>query len=217
MDSEMSTLLVVVLLTLLGAAFCFGGYRLFLLLLPIWGFFAGFWFGGWAVTRFFGGGFLATVGGLVAGLVLGIGLATFSYLFFTVGVALVAGAVAAALASGVLAALGVGAGWLLVLVPVAAGIVVAVLTPLWNLQKYVIILVTAVAGADGLVVAALLLLGQVSLLSLQAGGNMIRPVLQNSPLWVLVGLALAAAGTLVQIRANRHYVFTRDRVVEGWK
>ena len=40
----MSQIMIAALLAaLLGAAFCFEGYRLLLVMLPVWGFFAGFW------------------------------------------------------------------------------------------------------------------------------------------------------------------------------
>lgn len=37
----LSTLFVVLFAVVLGLAFCFAGYRVFLVMLPIWGFFAG--------------------------------------------------------------------------------------------------------------------------------------------------------------------------------
>jgi hypothetical protein len=186
------------------------------MLLPIWGFFVGFWLAGWAVTQLFGHGLLATEGGLVAGLVLGIGLATLSYFSFRVGVVLVAGGFAAALASGALAAVGMGTGSLGAIVPIAVGILVVILALQTNLQKYTIILLTALAGADALVLAAMLLLGQVSLLSLEVRGNLIEPILETSPVWLLVGLVLAVAGVLIQVRFSRHYVYRQNRVMERW-
>ena len=45
---------------LFATAVTFGGYRLFLVLLPIWGFFFGFGLGAQTVQALFGDGFLAT-------------------------------------------------------------------------------------------------------------------------------------------------------------
>ncbi|MGD9093119.1 MAG: hypothetical protein PVF74_09725, partial [Anaerolineales bacterium] len=86
----LTTFLAVLLTALLGLAVCFFGYRLFLVMLPIWGFFAGLWLGAATVMWLFGEGFLATVTGLVVGFVVGLVLAVLSYLFYIVGVALVA-------------------------------------------------------------------------------------------------------------------------------
>ena len=52
---------------LLGLGFVFYGFKLFLILLPIWGFFFGFLFGAGVVTAIFGDGFLATTTGWVVG------------------------------------------------------------------------------------------------------------------------------------------------------
>ncbi len=60
-------LFVGLLALLLGAAFCFIGYRFFRILIPIWGFFAGFFFGAQGVVSLFGGGFLSTVTSWVIG------------------------------------------------------------------------------------------------------------------------------------------------------
>src|SRR4029078_3138850 len=60
------------LIVLLGLGLCFGGYRFFTILLPIWGFFAGFQFGATIFTNLFGQGFLSTIISWVIGLLVGI-------------------------------------------------------------------------------------------------------------------------------------------------
>ena len=56
---------------LFGLAVCFAGYRFFLALLPIWGFFFGFALGAQALQALFGIGILATTGLGGAGLIVG--------------------------------------------------------------------------------------------------------------------------------------------------
>ena len=56
-----SLLCIALIALLFGLAVVFGGYRLFLVLLPIWGFFFGFFLGIQSVQALFGIGFLATV------------------------------------------------------------------------------------------------------------------------------------------------------------
>ena len=97
---------------LLGLAFCFLGYRVFLVMLPIWGFFAGFWLGAEAVALLLGTGFLATVTGWVAGAALGLVGAVLSYVFYLAGVAIVAAGVGAALGAGLMSAIGFETGLL---------------------------------------------------------------------------------------------------------
>ena len=57
-----SVVFAATLSALLGLAFCFLGYRIFLVLLPVWGFFAGFWLGVQTIALILG-----TVAGALAG------------------------------------------------------------------------------------------------------------------------------------------------------
>ena len=68
----LATITLALFAVLLGVAFCFAGYRFFLVMLPIWGFFAGFWLGAQTTVLLFGDGFLATTTGWVVGFVAGI-------------------------------------------------------------------------------------------------------------------------------------------------
>ena len=68
---------------LIGLAFLLYGYRLFLVMLPIWGFFAGFWLGAQTIAMLLGGGFLATTTGWVVGFATGLLLAVLSGPVFT--------------------------------------------------------------------------------------------------------------------------------------
>ena len=76
---------------LFGALLAFGGYRFFLFLLPLWGFFFGFGLGAQTVQALLGEGFFGTVTGWVVGFVLALIFAVLSYLFYYFGVAILAG------------------------------------------------------------------------------------------------------------------------------
>ena len=197
-------------------AFCFAGYRFFLVMLPIWGFFGGFWIGAYAISLILGSGFLATTTGLVVGFVVGIIGAVLSYLFYMVGVLIIAGAIGGALASGIMSALGFDLGLIMAIVTLVSALVAAGLTLLLNLQKLVIIVLSAMAGASLCVLSGMLLFGQVTVAQLQAGGNFFQPIFQGSWLWGIVWLALAVVGVVVQFRANRNYEFQKEMYVEGW-
>lgn len=212
----LATVTLALFAVLLGVAFCFAGYRFFLVMLPIWGFFGGFWIGAYTVSLILGGGFLAIITGLVVGFVVGIIGAVLSYLFYLVGVAIIAASFGGALGSGVMGALGFDPGLIMAIVTIVSGLIAAGLTLLLNLQKYVIIILTAVAGAVLIVLAGMLVFGQVSIADLQTGGNFIQPIFQGSWFWGVVWLVLAIAGAILQIRANRTYAFTREMYVEGW-
>jgi hypothetical protein len=201
---------------ILGLAFCFAGYRLFLVMLPIWGFFAGFWLGAEFTTLLLGTGFLATTSSWVIGFVAGLAGALLSYLFYTIGVGLVAAGFGVALGSGFMAALGFQWGLLSVLVSLVVAVVMVVLTLGMNLQKFIIIAITAIGGANAILLSVLLLLGRVSLESLRMAGGSIGPLVRDSWFWVIAWLVLAIAGVVVQIRVNRSYEFSREQYVQGW-
>ena len=212
----LTTVTLVLFAVLLGAAFCFAGYRFFLVLLPILGFFSGFWLGAYSTSLLLGTGFLATVTGLVVGLVVGIIGAVLSYLFYLAGVVIIAAAFGGVVGSGVMSALGFDAGLIMALVTIASGVIAAGLTLLLNLQKLVIIVFTAMAGSLLLLLAGTLIVGQVTVSQLQAGGNFLRPGFQGSWFWGLGWLALTLIGVVIQLRTNRTYEFSKEAYVEGW-
>ncbi len=200
----------------LGAALCLVGYRFFLVMLPVWGFFGGFWLGAMGTSLLLGEGFLATATGLVLGLIVGLIGSVLSYLFYQVGVIVVAASFGGALGSGVMSALGFDPGLIMTIVTIVSGLVAIGLTLLFSLQKLVLIVYTAMAGGALIVLAAMLLFGQVTVADLQAGGSFIQPIFGGSWFWGLVWLALAGVGAAVQFRVNQTFAFRRDMYVEGW-
>lgn len=212
----LSVLFVALFALIFGLAFCFAGYRVFLVMLPIWGFFAGFWLGAEATSLLLGTGFLATTTGWVIGFVVGLLGAVLSYLFYMLGVGLLAAAFGWAMGAGFMNALGFDPGLLTAMVGIITALVMAGLVVLLNIQKYVIIAITAIGGANAIVLSGLLLFGRVSLEELRGAGNAIAPILQDSWFWLVIWLALGAAGLIVQIMTNRTYVFDREQYQEGW-
>ncbi|MDX1415103.1 MAG: DUF4203 domain-containing protein [Candidatus Promineifilaceae bacterium] len=211
----METFVVALFAFVLGALFLFWGYRVFLVMLPIWGFFAGFWVGAQTVGLIFGGGFLATTTGWIVGFLLGLVFAVLSYLFYMFGVALVAGAIGYALVTGFFALFGMETGFFIFVMGLIGGLITAVLTIVLNLQKYVIMVLTSIGGANAVILAVLLLLGRVTVGDLEGAGNSIRPILQDSWFWGLVWLALAVAGLVFQLRMNRSFWFGKKVYIEG--
>ena len=212
----LSTLVAAAFIALLGVGLCLVGYRIFLVLLPIFGFFAGFWLGAEAVALIFSTGFLSTVAGWVVGFVVGLIAALLAYKFFTLGVAIVAAGIGAALGSGFMGAIGFETGFLVSIVVIICAVAAAVLTVMLKVQKYVIIALTAFSGANALLLSVLLLIGKVSLDDLQTAGNSVKPVLQDSWFWLLAWIALAAAGIYVQWRNSRRFAFSKEDYVQGW-
>lgn len=188
---------------LLGAVICFGGYRLFLVLLPIWGFFFGFFLGASGLQALFGIGFLATVTSWVVGFFLGLLFAVLSYLFYIVAVAILAGSLGYALGAGFMHLIGIDLGVLVFVVGLVLGIVVAGVTIFFNLQKWVIIIATAVAGAA--MVIGTFMMGGAKLTLLKLVENPIRTMFDDSPIWFIIFLVMAVLGVVVQFGVNRSY------------
>ena len=212
----MATVLAVLFAAILGVVLLIWGYRIFLVMLPIWGCFAGFWLGAAGISLFLGQGFLATVTGWVVGFILGVIGALLSYLFYGAFIIIVAAMVGAGLATAIMTALGFTTDWVIAIVAIISAAAVAVVTLVLNLQKYVIILLTSLGGADLIVLAGMLLFGVVTLGEVQSGGNLLTPIFKESWLAVLIWLVLVVLGFIRQVRANRAFTFERDAYVEAW-
>jgi hypothetical protein len=186
---------------LLGLVICFGGYRLFLFLLPIWGFFFGFALGAQTLQALFGQGFLATTTSWVVGFFVGALFGLLSYLFYVVGVGILAGSLGYALGAGFMNLIGIDWGLLVWIVGIVVAVVAIAVTFYFNLQKYVIIVATAIGGAG--VIVGTLMFGLIGVTLAKFFENPIRFALQDSPLWTIVFLVVAIAGIAVQILTTR--------------
>jgi hypothetical protein len=194
---------VSILALIIGALALLAGYRLFLLLLPIWGFFAGFALGAQATVMLFGGGFLATVTGWIIGFVVGIIFALLSYLIYIVGVALLSAAFGYFLGAGLML-LFLDPSLIVTLVGLAGAVVMAFLVLAFNIQKPVLEFITSFGGATAVLTGILLLLGRIPFESL--GDNPVRLVREDSIFWMIAWLVLGFVGFAIQIASNRTYV-----------
>ena len=188
---------------LFGAVLIFGGYRLFLVLLPIWGFFFGIGLGAQTVQIIFGGGFLATITSWVVGFIVGIIFAVLSYLFYIVAVALLAGSFGYALGVG-LVTLILPFGFIAWAVGIVAGIIVAVVVLLFNIQKYAIIAITAFGGTAAVIYVLLAAFGGNQALTQMAEAP-VKYAITNSFWWLLFFLVVGIFGFVAQLRVNSAY------------
>jgi hypothetical protein len=191
------------ILLFLSSLVAFAGYRLFLVLLPIYGFFFGLSFGAHSVQALFGDGFLSTTSSWVVGFFVGLLFAVLSYLFWFIAVAIAAGSLGYALVAGLFNLFGVDLNALVWVLGVAVGVVFAVGAILLNLQKVVVIVATALLGAWGVVATFLLLFETATPETLADGG--LKIVLDDHPLWFLIFVAVAAFGMAFQFMVNRRF------------
>jgi hypothetical protein len=150
-------ILLGILAIVVGTAVCLAGLRLFVLLLPVWGFVVGFLGGAALVTALAGDGFLSTTLGIVVGIVVGIAGAILAYLFWYVGVILAAGSAGSLLGATLFAAIGVKSTWALFIIGVIIAALFILAAFIIQLPIYLVIVNTALAGAT-VVVGGLLLI-----------------------------------------------------------
>ena len=210
------TLLCMALIALVfGLMVVFGGYRLFLVLLPVWGFFAGFLVGAQAIHFLIGDAFLGTITGWVVGFVIGMIFAVLSYLFYVVAVAVISFSAGYA---GTVALLQwifdfEDTGFLVWILAVVVGVVVALAVIRFNVQKYAIIVITAFGGTGAIIYTLLATFYGVSVVSLI--DNPVALAVDNSWLWFIFFVLLAGSGIYFQLIANRSFeVETYNRVAD---
>lgn len=187
---------------LFGLVLCFAGYRLFIVLLPIWAFVFGFALGAQAIQVLFNVGFLATVTSWVVGLVVGAIFAALSYLFYIAAVAIIAGSLGYSLAVGILMAIGLDMGILVWIIGIVVALIVAVATIVLNLQKWVIIAATAILGSAAMIETVVFLFNPVA----RFLENPVRVTLEAYPLLAVVFVVLAILGIIVQWRSTRTFM-----------
>lgn len=188
---------------LFGALICFGGYRFFLFLLPIWGFFFGFGLGAQSIQALLGDAFFATVTSWVVGFALALIFAVLSYLFYIVAVAIIAGSLGYGLVVALMGAIGFNFGLITWLIGIVVAVVFAFVTLRFNLAKYVIIIATALGGA-GLAIGTMIV-GVDKMDIARLSTDPIRTMLAGNPFWSIVFIIMAAAGIFVQWRTGRAF------------
>ena len=195
-----------------GMAVCFNGYRWFLVLLPILGFFFGFGLGAQTVTALFGVGFLSTVTSWVVGFIVAVVFAVLSYLFYFVGVLIVAGSLGYALGVGLMGLFSMDLTLITWLVGIALGVVAILITVFLNLQKWVIIIATSVLGAGAIIGTFLMVFGVIE--PADFGRNAVAAAIGDSFFWLVGFLALAILGIVAQAYNNRTYMLEpyEDRI-----
>jgi hypothetical protein len=186
---------------LFGLAVCFAGYRLFLILLPIWGFIFGLALGAQTIQALFGVGFLSTVTSWVVGFIVGGVFAVLSYLFYMVAVALIAGSLGYSIGVGLLLAIGMQMNFIVWLVGIVVAVALIVVTFRFNLAKWVIIIATGILGAEVIIGSIVLMFyPHADILA-----NPVKAVMNASPLVAILGIVVAVLGILAQVRQSRNF------------
>jgi hypothetical protein len=186
---------------LFGITLTFAGYRFFMFLLPVWGFFFGLYLGAQSVQALFGDAFLATITSWVVGFVVAVAFAVLSYLFYFMAVAVIGGAVGYYAMTSILLALGAEMSWWVWLLGIIVGVALAVVTIVFNLQKWVVIIGTSLLGAAVVFGGFFVIFYPISNLL----ENPIKEFLQANPFLMILTIVLAILGIISQIRQSNKF------------
>ncbi|CUR57588.1 putative integral membrane protein [metagenome] len=200
-----------ILAILAGAFFCFRGQVLLRLVIPIWGAFAGFSLGAGLVAGFAGDRFLGTALGWVVGFVFALVFAILAYLYYAIGVVIAMSSIGFSLGAALMVALGIDWNWVVVIVGILVGALLAVFAILTDLPMLLLILLSGVAGASVLVTGLMLMFGAVDSADFTQDGFTSR--VHDDWWWYALFLVLAFAGVISQ---SRDAAAVRRSMRESW-
>jgi len=194
-----------------GALFCFRGYLAFRLVIPIWGAFVGFSVGAGLVASITGDGFLRTGLSWLVGLGVALLFALLAYLFYEVAVVLAMGSIGFALGTSLMVALDVSWSWLVVLIGLLAGGLLAVLAIVAELPMLLLVVLSALGGASAITAGTMLLFGVVDTTDFDE--DAVTQAAADGFGWYVVYGVLAVLGMIAQLRATDRL---RESMRESW-
>jgi hypothetical protein len=192
----MADIILGALAIIAGAVFALSGRLWLRIVFPIWGAFAGFAFGAGLVSGLSEDSFLGTVLGWILGLVFALLFAVLAYSFYAIGVIIVMASIGFALGSALIVALGIDWNWVGVIVGVLAGAVLAVGAILTDVPMLVLTVLSAVAGALGVVAGLMLLTGAID--SADFTRDAFVDTVKDDWWWYGLFLVLAIGGLVAQ-------------------
>ena len=160
--ADMADILLGILAIVAGGVMLFAGQFVLRLILPIWGFFAGFAVGAGLFAELADERVLGTVLGWISGLVLGLVFALLAYFFYAVAVIFAMATFGYVIGAGLIVALGIDWNWVAVLVGVAIGAVLGLLSVFGNMPMIVLAVLSSIAGAVSVVGGLMLLFGSLN-------------------------------------------------------
>jgi len=196
--ANMADIVLGILAIIAGGAMLLAGQFVLRLVIPIWGFFAGFAFGAGIVAEFADEHFLGTVLGWALGLLFAVIFAVLAYVFYWIGIVIAMGMAGFAIGSGIILAFGFDWDWVAALVGLALGVVFGLVSAFANVPMVVLVLIGSLAGAVGVTGGLMLLVGSLNSSDFTAGDFSDR--VSDSFGWELLLVVLAIVGIVVQLR-----------------
>ncbi len=194
----MQDIIIGLLAIFIGAVFCFRGYLAMRLVIPLWGAFAGFVFGAGLVAAGSDDGFLRTGLAWIVGLGVALLFGLIAYLYYEIAVLLAMGSVGFVLGTSAMVALGIDWSWLIIVIGVLVGTLLAVAAIIADLPMVLLVILTALAGASAVVTGAMLLFGAVNTADFTQAS--ITKELDDDWWWYVSYLVIAVAGLVAQLQ-----------------
>jgi hypothetical protein len=193
----------------IGLAWAFYGLKLFAILLPIWAFFFGLIAGAQWGVEIFGQGFFASVLSWGIGLVFGLVLAAISFFWYYAAIVILGGAVGYALGVGFFDWLGLGTGFIVVLIGLIVGAIFAIGTFTLGVPILLVMVFSAFSGAAAAVNGVLILFGTIKLDTLDQG--IFGALFTQGIVGTVIFLVLGAAALFYQMRDVGQSITSIDR------
>jgi hypothetical protein len=194
----MEELLVGVVAVVIGGALCFRGYAALRVVIAVWGGFAGFLLGAGVVAGATGEGLLASALAWAVGVVVAVAFGLLAYAYYAISVLIGMSAIGFTLGTTGMVALGVTWSWVVVLVGIVVGALLAMLAIAGDLPKLLLALLGAFAGSSIALGGVLLVLGILDRGDLASTETTAALDLWWG--WTLAYVVLALAGLASQMR-----------------
>lgn len=192
------------LVLIIGMLFCFAGYRLFRVIMAIWGFLLGFFIGSQLSASLLGSSVFEDSLSWSAGILLGLALAILAYALYTAAMTLLGASIGYVLGTALVTGLGIGNQAMFV---IAVGLILAILFAILilalDLARLLIVVNTAMGGAAAIIISVLLLSRLIPTDFLHF--EQLAAFIKDSPAWLLLWLGLAVVGGVFQLQNTRRY------------
>ncbi len=194
----MSDVVVGLLAVGIGGLFCFRGWLMLRIIIPVWGGFVGFMFGAGLVAAFADESFLGSLLGWIIGGVTALIFGLVAYIYYEVSVVIAMAAIGFSLSTTVLVALGVTWNWVTILVGIAVAALLAFVAIAGDLPMVILTVLSAFAGASTIVAGLMLIFGVVDTGQFSSAGT--TRDLDDDWWWYAIYFATAVAGLVSQFR-----------------
>lgn len=186
---NMDTIIVATILIIIGLASTLGGYLLFRLLLPFYGFIAGFGLGFSGIQALFGANVWSYTASLITAFVIGLLFAALSYFYYTIAVMVISGTIVAGAFAFLGQAVGLNEnGFVIFLLSLTGAIIGGLAVLRYGLQHSLAVVFTSLFGVSALLASLFLLFGDLSISELHQNGILqsVGKTVDSSWIWLFV-------------------------------